>query len=324
VSDGAADARRFRFVSAIDGVDDTAEERWLVDKILPYDSFLLVIGKSKVGKTTAGLALARALLKGEPFLGLACEPYPRRILYVNADMPARRFQRWARQVDCTDTGRRPMLALHAPGRAFDVTRSTDVEELAAECRDTGVGIPIFDVWGGIFSADEDNNSAVRSATDNLRLLLSSGNLDALGLIHHAGHSEGGRARGASAMEGAVDVIWRFTDKGERSWFKSEGRLDPCGPIEVIYDEDTHRIAAGGVGVKGSLAHDKATQEARKVAEYDAAVLLAVTGAPGVGRRELQTLVGFRAHEVGKAVERLKAAGQLRVERAGSANRYYVS
>lgn len=314
--------RRFQLVSAIDGVDDTAEERWLVDRVLPYDSFLLVVGKSKIGKTTAGLALARALLKGEPFLGFACEPYPRRIVYVNADMPARRFQRWARQVDCTDAQGEPMLVLHAPGRTFDATRFADIEEIVYECQAVDGGAVIFDVWGGIFSGDEDNNSAVRAATDNLKALEAMAALDALAVIHHAGHSESGRARGASAMEGAVDVIWRFVDKGSRAWFTSEGRLESAGPVEVIYEPRTHRIAAGGVEVEGSLEHKRAAERAGKAAGYVEGVLAAIGIKPGIGRRELAEVVGFRSVRVGEAVAHLVAEGLIRVEREGSMNRHY--
>lgn len=215
---------------------ESNEDYYLVDKILPQGAYVLCVAQHKTGKTTGMMNLAAALLNGEPFIGYKTEVYDRNVLYLNADMPERLFLSYARNFEWPD-GR--MLLSTATAREFDVSSEKQMAELTELCLAQDVGVVIMDVWGAIFTGDENDNSEVRQAANKLSALRSDAHLDALIVLHHSGWGDSGRARGASSFEGAVDVIWRLKNSASGpTTFQAEGRIQRTKKVGVKFDPRT--------------------------------------------------------------------------------------
>lgn len=228
--------------SAVEALSsEEATEVWVVDHILPKGAFVLCVAQHKTGKTTAMLNLAAALLDGSPFLGNPCEVYDRKVLYLNADMPERLLLKYMRNLNIQSDA---LLTSTVAAREFDIESDEQMANLKEVCLEFDVGIVIIDVWGAVFSGDENDNSQVRVAANRLSALRTEANLDALIVLHHTGWGNSGRARGASAFEGAVDVIWRLqkNESETKTTFKATGRISPTPTVGVAFDERTWRIS----------------------------------------------------------------------------------
>lgn len=63
------------------------QDSWLVDGLIPSDSYTVIVGKPKAGKSTFLRSLISSIIKGRKFLGRSIEvPYGQaRILYIHID-----------------------------------------------------------------------------------------------------------------------------------------------------------------------------------------------------------------------------------------------
>ena len=283
------------------------KDAWLLEPILPVGAATLLVARHKVGKTQLLQNLLLSLLTGEPFL--RCperEPYERSTLYVNLDEDAKMF---GRQVDLLRVPSAFRVLNLAPAE-LDVSQLEHTRALGAHCVEHDVGVLVLDVWGAAFKGDENDNTLVRNAMNNLLTMKAEAHLDAFIVVHHAGWGDTVRSRGASSIEGAVDVLWYYEkDAQERRIF--------CVPTSRIQGQpDTvvsWSVFTGKVGVEKS-----------KSAQYDDALVGAVATStqPSVAQLVLLRVTNESDKETTERLRRLVNEGRLvRVVKAGNSIHY---
>lgn len=288
---------------------------WLIEPILNKGAFVLLTAQAKVGKTTFVVSALTALLRGESFLGWkVADNYARSVAYLNLDMTPQLFRYYAEPIGAPDT----FKVLHGASGRYDVNDATFTEPLARELREMNAGILVVDVWSSIYSGDESDNSETARAVGALMQLREETDLDAIILLHHAGWSGSNRARGASSIEGKVDILWRLDSGGDNRsrFYVDRSRIGKVPRVEVVYDPARRTISLGGSGVPGSSAHEAAERRRLASVASKAKLRKALETSPeGCSRTHLQDTVGGNAGQLRIALQEMVAEGEV-LESAG--------
>jgi hypothetical protein len=287
-------------------------QRWVVEHILPEGAFVLVVAQAKTGKTTAMLNLAESLLTTSNFLGFEAEGrYARRVAYLNTDMDSRLFGVYGEHLHIDE-----LLTVHLSATGFDVMNETQMAELRDCCVANDVGVVIIDVWNTVFRGDENDNSEVRQAMNRLSALRTEANLDALIVLHHSGWGRA-RARGASAFEGAVDVIWRLQTHGNGIvTFRADGRIPQVPKVVMGFDAATWRVFGDNT--------DESRHVLAEAEDRTGRILDAIGEKPGVTKTELRELIGGRYEDINADLEALVADLRVNVVSEGRRQRHFLA
>lgn len=189
--------RRFQPMSRAEAASIQAPEA-LVDGLLLSNTKARLSGPSGTGKTWVVLDLAAHVAAGMPWQGHAVTKT--RVLYVAGEgAPSfdSRIKAWEEK-----HGRQAEVDI-VP-EAVQIA-SEDWAEFASEIKEQNYGLIIFDTQGSMTVGLEENSNKdaniVLSQLDLLRRLTGA----CLLLVHHTGHEEKDRPRGASAMYGGMDT-----------------------------------------------------------------------------------------------------------------------
>jgi hypothetical protein len=177
---------------------------WIAKGYVARESITEVGAKVKMGKTTFVLAMVRAILEGQDFLG---EPTSRTSVVYLTEQPAVSFREAIERAGIL--GRPDFISL-----MFSATRGLDWPQTAsaalAECHRTKSKLLVVDTLGQFarLSGDKENN-----AGDALESMLPVQEAVASGLgvilVRHerkGGGDVGDSGRGSSAFAGAVDIV----------------------------------------------------------------------------------------------------------------------
>lgn len=162
-------------------------------------------GKAKrSGKTTLLLALARAILHGEPFFGQPTAYAP--VVYLT-EQSGPSFKRSLRRSGLVDGDAFTLLRW---GRTTDWTWEKLIPEVLAKVDQLGARVLIIDTlpqFSGVRGDDENRSGAALEVMEPLQAATSR----KLGIVisrhdRKAGGAAGDSARGSSAFAGAVDIV----------------------------------------------------------------------------------------------------------------------
>ena len=179
----------------------------ILDPFLPTQGLCLLYAKRGVGKTHVALGIAYAVASGGKFLKWYA-PYPRKVLYIDGEMPAIAMQERLKRIDVTqdlkppspdflklitpDLQERPMPDLSTnEGRAL-------IDELI-EDRD----LIIIDNISTLFRSGIENEAESWVPVQDWALALRRRGKSVL-FIHHA--AKGGQQRGTSKKEDILDSV----------------------------------------------------------------------------------------------------------------------
>lgn len=291
---------------------------WVVDGLMQADFAALFVAPAKVGKTTLVVDLMPALVEDRPFLNYFAVNHTGVVGFVSAEMTTRQTRAWIRRRMTVGS----VKVLPARGLRVDlrnpVTRASFVEQLRAANVVTLI-IDSFAALGGPSGVDNENDNAqVNAFAGMLREVCAEAGVPRLILIHHAGKAAGGSARGASAFEGAYDVIYTLratkdetTGNYGQRYFKAYGRDVDVPELPWRFDSYTGVCVVGEDGAAvdpDAPAWERAAQRVDKnpgSTSDDIARLMDIT--PRTARSHLTT-----------AVEK----GRLRMIKSGRSNKYY--
>lgn len=193
----ATGRRRFQPMSRADAASIVPPET-LIEGLLFTDTKARIAGPSTVGKTWVVLDMAAHVAAGMAWQGRAVRKS--RVLYVAGEGAPSFDQR----VKAWETKHRRAAEIDLVPEAVQIA-TQDWEEFALEIREQDYGLLIFDTQGSMTIGLEENS--------NKDANLALGRIDAMRklthacilLVHHTGHEEAGRARGASAWLGGLDT-----------------------------------------------------------------------------------------------------------------------
>lgn len=196
---------------AIDAVDflemELPERGYILYPVIPYQGIVEAYAPRGIGKTFVALSLAIAVASGDSLFSWKA-PEPKRVLYVDGEMPARGMQERLRAL-LRGNGLTAMLpeklCLITPDLQHVVMPdlSTEIGQAAIEPYLQNVSLLILDNLATLCRTGKENESRSWLPVQSWLLNLRRRGIATL-IIHHAGKS--GDQRGTSAKEDIMDTV----------------------------------------------------------------------------------------------------------------------
>lgn len=233
----------YQKVSGKIAIVDNTNPAYMIEQILPPESFMLIGGPAKAGKSYFSICLALSIATGKPFLNFAVAK-PLRVLYFNQEIASwsfhQRYQKIAKQLKLTKQHKtlENILMVHRS----DVRLENDfcIESIRNEMLLNQIDVVILDpLYYCLGDVDENDNNAMRKVAKNIQKLCVD--RKSVILIHH--FRKGGKVtdymntdafRGASAIVGAADSIIGVDKSGSCLDVHFEMRHNPS-PSPVSFD-----------------------------------------------------------------------------------------
>ena len=195
-------------------IPDT-EPNFLVDGMIERGSLTMIFGKPASGKSFLAVDLAASIATGRAFQGLKTQKGD--VVYIAGEGYRglkRRFNAWAKYHDVSSEEIRVMISRSAVDYSDrEAAQELENELLKAKAEGLSPILLIVDTLARNHSGDENSNSEMGkfiSVIDQFNVKFDCATL----IVHHSGHGESQRARGASALRGALDS--EFSCKKDRS------------------------------------------------------------------------------------------------------------
>ena len=200
------DAPRKKRFTRFDQIEVRAPE-WLIDDVIEADSTAMIFGDPGSGKSFVALDWACRIASGTPWRGFEVEQAP--VGYILGEGQAglgRRIKAW-QEHNGISLDKMPIHAAHAVPMPDELELASLIRDIAEE-----IGQPalvVVDTLARNFGPGDENNTQDMSrfiaACDRVRRAFGCTIL----IIHHTGHGEKTRARGAMALKAALDAEYRL-------------------------------------------------------------------------------------------------------------------
>lgn len=181
---------------------------WLLRGMLERDTFALIFGDPGSGKSFLSIDWACRIATGTPWRGHDVTPGP--VVYVAGEGQqgfGRRIRAWSEHHDVNLNGAplfiAPAVAIPEPAGLMPLVTAIDAVERPA--------LIVLDTLARCFGGGDENStqdmSRFVSACDAIRRRYGCTIL----VVHHTGHAEKNRARGAIALKAALDAEYRLAN-----------------------------------------------------------------------------------------------------------------
>jgi hypothetical protein len=312
------------------------QAQYLVPGLVPAAAVGLLIAPQSLGKSFLAIDLALSVAFGVPWLGRTpVDGGP--ALFVLAEGQAAfpvRLASWLvdhRLLEASFTRRKLSDALQ--GRAVIAQSAPHLDDprlvdgLIKSIRAFGSRVVVLDTLGRLLGGEQsdDNNDTANGVMRDLHEVAVATGATVL-LVHHTGHENKGRARGASAWEQAADFVYLLHGTAEDF---SAGL-----PVDLINKkmkdgELVQRMAIAKRSVpmvlEGADRSSAVVDQARPIEPIPDEVLVfrVVQEHGGLGARELREVAPCGKDKVGSAREELLRLGAIENRKTGNRHRYFV-
>ncbi|MBF6024848.1 AAA family ATPase [Lysobacter niastensis] len=261
----AAGARSFAFCRVGDLIGENIKPiAWLVRDYVETDSLALMFGDPGCGKSFTAIDLACCVATGTSWHGRRTTPGP--VFYIAGEGQnglARRFAGWEVHNGVSLKGA-PLFVSLRPARLFDMAAAKAVSEAVEELAKTSGQAPaliVIDTLARNFGgADENSAQDMGAFVANLDEYLRTRFRACVMIVHHSGHADKTRARGSTALKGALDAEYSVTkdENGlvriEATKMKDAEQPEPIAfrmdrvelPIRDDDGQPLHSVALSGV------------------------------------------------------------------------------
>ena len=192
------------------------ETPYLIDRLQPEGSRVILSAQYKAGKTTVSTNLIRAHADGDPFLGRFTVNTPAsRIVLIDDELSEDMLRRWMRQQEIDNTAAvADVVSLRGRLGAFNLLDQRCLEQWIARLSALNCDLLILDCLRPVLDALglDENRDAGKFLVPFDTMLRDAGISNAI-LIHHMGHT-GERSRGDSRLQDWPDVIWRLVRESD--------------------------------------------------------------------------------------------------------------
>lgn len=225
-------------------MNETGDTEWLIDRMIPKSSLVIMSAKPKTGKTYYAFSMTLAVSKGLNFLGRSCQKT--NILIVNLEDPDHEVKK--RFSDIAIDGDFTKIFVN---RYCDFNDSTwdIIEEF---CEKNSIGMVIVDPLIYAMNRRENDAYEVGQFGKKVKNFIHKTKTTVL-LIHHNrknGGEDGDVIRGSSALHGAVDACIILQKSEERKVvMQVSGRS--VEKQEEVLEFDRHDLVWKSLGSKES-------------------------------------------------------------------------
>lgn len=260
-------ANRQPFLEHIANIELTAPQ-YLIEGLFEQQSLCQMFGEPGSGKSFMAIDAACSIGSGKDFHGRPVIRGP--VVYVAGEGRrgvVRRVNAWAmaHSIKLSD------MSLYVSRTAVGINNGNNLAELKAEIRSISeeFGCPaliILDTLARNFGDGDENDTR-----DMTRFIAEVDRINdefecASLIVHHAGHGEKSRARGSSALKGALDAEYKITKQDDRitmscTKMKDEDEPDPMAfylvPVEMGRDEKGAMISSAVLEFRGTATPESA-------------------------------------------------------------------
>jgi putative DNA primase/helicase len=272
---------------------DIPPRQMFLSPILPERSLAMLYAPRGVGKTLLGLSIGLAVASGNPLLRWST-PHPRRVLYVDGEMPLVSLQERLRAIslglsgEVLNAGFRILAADHVESGSEEGQRALD--PLLDD-----VDLLILDNLSTLCTTGGESASDAWVPMQNWLLNLRRRGIAVL-FIHHAGTN--GRQRGTSRREDALDTVIALRRPEDYS-------LEHGARFEIHFEKLRNRAdGAGALPFEASL--ESFTADGRDGIRWCSRDLIAPIlkraaqlFAEGLTVREVAAILGVSKSEAGR-------------------------
>lgn len=289
-----------------------AEEKFLINGLLPVNGTVTVVAAKKTGKSTFVYNLIFSLVSGEPMLGcFTVTPFEGRVGFVNFELTQEQAQEWFRRSPVPETEKVSVWNLRGKPNPF---RSDEaLEDFAKELKRLKVRVLILDPFSSAFrGGNSQDNDEVKEFWLRTDWLKEKSGVSELIVPVHAGRNET-RSRGASSLDDHPDAILHLnmqTD-GTRT-FKAFGRDVEIEEGDLEFDKETLRLK-----YLGASTYDT------KVDRIGKEILSTLRSNGALSAGELTRQVGRNKEDAKKARENLVSNGSIIETTIGNSKHYSI-
>ena len=209
--------RRRRYLTPA-AVKELPEPSWLLERLIPSGSLVVLYGPPKVGKSFLALDWALSMAEGCDWLGRATSSEPQPVVYLAGEGIGglgKRLKAWEQHYG-RQTDELPIVFPNLVVNLFEANAVTQFLQELQKCQNAHSALIIVDTLSkAMIGADEnsarDVNRGLASA-DAIRRETGGTVL----LIHHTTKSDARVERGSTALRGAADVMLRLEAKGDET------------------------------------------------------------------------------------------------------------
>ena len=217
---------------------------------LPRGTRAMLAAQYKAGKTSLVGNIARSLVDGDPFLGVAqVTPLAGSLALIDTEMNQEQLEEWLAAQHIREDDRIVLVPLRGAVSTFNLldeaTRAhwvVALRERRVECLVLDCLRPVLDALGL-----DESRDAGRFLTAFDALLHEAGIPEAL-VVQHMGHSNE-RARGDSRLRDWPDVEWRLVRQEESPssprFISAHGRDVDVAEAALEYEPTTRRLTLAG-------------------------------------------------------------------------------
>ncbi len=200
--------RGFSFISGAELIANITPVQWLVERYIEANAMVILFGEPGVGKSFIALDMACCIATGEAWQGFPVKQGP--VFYIAGEGHAgigRRLGAWCRYRGVK------LGSIHVSTTAAPLTEWEAVKQVmrGIKAKVEQHGVPALIVvdtlarnFGGL---DENSNKDMGLFVQHMDRLKYELQTTVL-IVHHTGQGNKDRARGASALKGAVDIEHR--------------------------------------------------------------------------------------------------------------------
>ncbi len=211
--------------------DDEADVAWRIEGLWPAGAKVILAAGAKAGKTTSTGNIVRSLVDGDRLFRV----FPTHaldegiVVVLDFEMPRKSLRRWLRDQGIRNKHKLAVWTERGKAGRFDLRLPEVRAQWVAKLRKAGTRIWIIDCLTPILAAlgiGENDNTEVGRILDGITAAAGEAGVDEVLLIHHMGH-QAERVRGASALLGWPDILWKITR--ERNEKNPNGEADTDAP-----------------------------------------------------------------------------------------------
>lgn len=244
---------------------------WCVEGLIPGRGSVQINAQWKVGKTSlAAVNLATCLVTGKAFLRrfpVHMEPHENVAIW-NLEVHKQTLVDWIARTGVPREAQQRIHPLSLAGKRIDLLNPVIADDTVKWLVERGTAVWIIDPLSKLYLGDENSNSEYNEWWSAVQDIASRAGVRVVVLVHHTGHT-GTRARGASAMMGAPDVLITYRHSGDdgqppsdnRRWLRAFGRNVDVPSFEIAYAPTTHELFANEHG--GAVADAQEERWARE-------------------------------------------------------------
>lgn len=232
-------ARKFKFIPVSEIINNLQPIQWLINGYIEQHTMTLIFGDPASGKSFIAIDKACCIATGTPYHGHDVSQGA--VFYIAGEGHnglGRRFKAWERH-NGLSLENAPLYVAERPAQLFDAEHAKAVTDAVQELADINGKKPcliVIDTLARNFGGgDENSTKDMNLFIQHIDELKDRWQATAL-IVHHTGHGDKSRARGAIALKGALDHEYHIQkDAGGIISLQSTKTKDGPDP-ETLYFE----------------------------------------------------------------------------------------